>query len=87
MPDPTPQENTESSALTQLLAKIGSDESPDQPVQVIGSLEAFADGITPTIRKMQLSDLDDDCPICEANRERILAGDPPTVVAFDLPED
>jgi hypothetical protein len=52
-------------------------------VQMIGTFEQFASGAEPQLRPMTLDDVEDDCPVCQMNRERILAGDPPMVMAFD----
>lgn len=52
-------------------------------IQVVGTPEQFASGAEPQMRPMRLDDLEDDCPICMANRDRILAGDAPMVLAFD----
>lgn len=55
----------------------------DDVIQVIGDPRKMFSGAEPTLRRMRLDDLDDDCPVCQANRERILADDPPMVYAFD----
>lgn len=55
----------------------------DDGIQVIGTYEQLASGKEPTMRPMRLDDIEDDCPVCKINRERILAGDPPMVLAFD----
>lgn len=52
-------------------------------IQMIGTPEQFASGKEPQMRPMRLDDIEDDCPVCKINRERILAGDPPMVLAFD----
>lgn len=57
-------------------------QSPE-PIQIIGSPEQFLSGAEPQLRPMRLDDIEDDCPLCQCNRERILAGDPPMVMAFD----
>ncbi len=54
-----------------------------EELQIIGDPEAMARGAAPVFRKMTLDDLDDDCPICVINRQRILAGDAPTVMVFE----
>jgi hypothetical protein len=54
-----------------------------EPIQVIGTPEQFMSGARPQLRPMRLDDIEDDCPLCLCNRERILAGDPPMVMAFD----
>lgn len=51
-------------------------------LQVIGTAEDFASGREPVMREMRLDDIEDDCPVCQMNRERIVAGDPPLVLAF-----
>jgi hypothetical protein len=55
----------------------------DGTIQVLGNYEAMARGGKPRMRPMTLDDLDDDCPVCRANRKRIEAGDPPIVLAYD----
>lgn len=54
-----------------------------EPIQIIGSPEQFASGAEPTLRPMRLDDIEDDCDLCQMNKARILAGDPPMVMAFD----
>lgn len=56
---------------------------PGEVVQVIGSRQQFMSGAKPQLREMRIDDLEDDCPICQINRARILDGDPPMVYAFD----
>lgn len=55
----------------------------DDGLQIIGNFEAMARGAEPRMRPMTLDDIEDDCPVCRINRERILAGDPPMVLAYD----
>lgn len=55
----------------------------EEPIQVIGSPKSFFSGKSPQMRKMTLDDIEDDCDLCQMNRERILAGDPPTVMVYD----
>lgn len=54
-----------------------------EPIQVIGTPEQFMSGAQPQLRPMRIDDLEDDCDLCQMNRQRILAGDPPMVMAFD----
>ncbi|MFT4049274.1 MAG: hypothetical protein QM648_05475 [Solirubrobacterales bacterium] len=54
-----------------------------EALQIIGNPEAMMSGRPPVVREMTLDDLDDDCWACRKNRKRILAGNPPTVLAFD----
>lgn len=54
-----------------------------EPLQVIGTPDAFMSGRPPKMREMTLDDIEDECDLCLMNRERILAGDPPTVMAYD----
>lgn len=54
-----------------------------EPIQVIGRPDQFMSGAEPTMRPMRIDDLEDDCELCQMNRARILAGDPPMVLAFD----
>jgi hypothetical protein len=56
---------------------------PSDGIQIVGTPEQFASGAEPHMRPMRIEDLDDECPICMANRRRILEGDPPMVLAFD----
>ncbi len=51
----------------------------NEPVQIIG---APGDGTKVSFRAMTLDDIDDNCPICEANRKQILAGNPPKVMFY-----
>lgn len=67
-------------------AWVGGDPAAfdlDDVVQVVGTPQQFASGVEPKMRPMRIEDLDDDCPICEKNRARIEAGNPPMVLAFD----
>lgn len=57
--------------------------SDAEPIQIIGSPEQFMSGAEPTMRPMRLDDLEDDCELCQMNRARIQAGNPPMVLAFD----
>ena len=50
---------------------------------VSGTPDAFMSGRPPKMREMTLDDIEDECDLCQMNRERILAGDPPTVMAYD----
>ena len=59
------------------------DLGPGEELQIIGSPEGMLSGRPPVMREMTLDDIDDDCPVCRRNRKRILAGNPPTVLAFD----
>lgn len=55
----------------------------DDGIQVIGTPEQLASGAIPRMREMTLDDIEDDCPICMFNRQRILDGNAPMVMAFD----
>lgn len=57
--------------------------TPDNAVQVIGSPLQMMSGKQPILREMTLDDIEDDCPICQANRDLILTGNAPMVYAFD----
>jgi hypothetical protein len=57
--------------------------NPGEDVQVIGSPFKAMFGGKPTYRAMTLDDIEDDCPLCQANRARILAGDPPMAYVYD----
>jgi hypothetical protein len=77
---PIPWTDPESGAL------MGGDPSlftAEGTVQVVGTTEQLASGKEPTLREMTLDDIEDDCPICKLNRDRIEAGDAPMVYAFD----
>ncbi len=52
-------------------------------VQIVGTPAQLASGKEPTLRAMTLDDIEDDCPVCQVNRDRILAGDAPMIYAFD----
>lgn len=63
-------------------------ESPPGPMlsnelQVIGDPMKMAMGAEPVMRAMTLADLDDDCPVCQMNRKRILSGNPPIALVFE----
>lgn len=55
----------------------------DESVQVIGDPSKMMRGKKPKYRAMRLEDIEDDCPVCQANRERILAGDPPMAYVYE----
>ncbi len=55
----------------------------DGQIQLIGNPDALASGAEPVKRLLTLEDLEDDCPICEANRALIEAGNPPMVLIFE----
>jgi hypothetical protein len=54
---------------------------PAETIQIIG--DPMAVGGEPTIREMTLDDIEDDCPLCMAMRDEILAGNPPQVMVFE----
>lgn len=54
-----------------------------EAMQIVGTPEQLASGKAPKLRAMTLDDIEDDCPVCQFNRERILAGDAPMIYAFD----
>lgn len=54
---------------------------PAETIQIIG--DPCAMGGEPTVRAMTLDDIEDDCPICQAMRDEILAGNPPEVMVFE----
>lgn len=66
---------------------FNSDFNPDfydpDAVQVIGDPQKAMSGTKPVYRALTLDDIEDDCPVCQANRQRILAGDPPMAWAYD----
>lgn len=55
----------------------------DNDIQVIGNPMKMSIGAEPVMRPMRLDDLEDDCWICQQNRARILAGDPPMALVFE----
>jgi hypothetical protein len=54
---------------------------PAETIQIIGDPTAM--GGEPTVRAMTLDDIEDDCPLCQAMRDEILAGNPPQVMVFE----
>lgn len=52
-------------------------------IQIVGNPIDLMRGKQPTLREMTLDDIEDDCPACRINRERILAGDPPMAYFFE----
>jgi len=52
-------------------------------VQVIGNPLKAMFGGKPVYRELTLDDIEDDCPVCRQNRDRILAGDAPMVYVYE----
>ena len=55
--------------------------APADTILIIGDPTAI--GTEPVVRAMTLDDIEDDCPICQAMRDEILAGNPPEVMIFE----
>ncbi len=63
-----------------------SQPSPDpaekrEILEVIGN--PFTSSKPPVRRKATLADIEDDCAICQQMREKILAGNPPTILFYE----
>lgn len=55
----------------------------EEATQIIGSPEAMLSGRPPVLRRMELSDITDDCEICRANRALIEAGKAPMAWVYE----
>lgn len=59
------------------------DGTAGEATQILGSPEAMMSGRPPVLRRLEPSDIIDDCEICRSNRALLDAGRPPMVWVYE----